>query len=433
MSSPCAHPLVPSRRRREDPPSAAVPLPPSVLPSRVAGTGEQEVVVLDSSPSPPTPVVSAKRRRGGGSAGSSQSSAFEDSSPDVVVVGEHRRGARGGDGGPATDWRSATSSEAPPAGRSWQSRAGWSAGGGALTAESHAPAVAVASMEGVAQRPRLTTAAASTARQVANDEVVARSLAVEMTAAAGPGNGAHANRAVGPAARFGGENIRSTSASLRWRPPNAAAWGSLVPAGQGGSRVGAAAGASSLALRAAQMRGRRVAGPGLLRGSQHAAAMEMMLAIARESAMAGGIGHGQGGVGGFDGGGGYDGGGYGGGGGGGSGGVGGGGWPPLVREGEDEYTALLRLDDAVDSGRLACPPHVLARLPTTTVGQDGERGIGAGGSSSCCICMETIVTGDVVRRLPCCHLYHSHCINQWLGVKGVCPVDQRVVKDMIGS
>lgn len=115
------------------------------------------------------------------------------------------------------------------------------------------------------------------------------------------------------------------------------------------------------------------------------------------------------------------------------GGVGAGGWPPLAQPGEDEYTALLRLDDAAGSAGRACPPQVLAMLPTTTVGQGGERGIGADGASSCCICMETIVTGNVVRRLPCCHLFHSRCIDKWLGVKGVCPVDQRAVKDMLGS
>lgn len=134
----------------------------------------------------------------------------------------------------------------------------------------------------------------------------------------------------------------------------------------------------------------------------------------------GGGGAGGGGVGGI-------------GGGGGGGGVGAGGWPPLAQPGEDEYTALLRLDDAAGSAGRACPPQVLAMLPTTTVGQGGERGIGADGASSCCICMETIVTGNVVRRLPCCHLFHSRCIDKWLGVKGVCPVDQRAVKDMLGS
>lgn len=76
MSSPIAHPLVPSRRRLE------------------------EVVVLDSPPSPPPPaVLAAKRRRGGGSAESDGYSALGDSSPDVVVVGERRCGARGGGGG----------------------------------------------------------------------------------------------------------------------------------------------------------------------------------------------------------------------------------------------------------------------------------------------------------------------------------------------
>jgi len=125
---------------------------------------------------------------------------------------------------------------------------------------------------------------------------------------------------------------------------------------------------------------------------------------------------------------------YGGSGGGGGGGGGGaGGWPPLVPHGEDEYTALLRLDEAVDGGRHACPARVLAMLPTTTVGVGGEKGVGADGSASCSICLEAMAAGQAVRRLPCCHLFHADCIDKWLGVKGVCPVDQRSVKEMVAS
>lgn len=275
---------------------------------------------------------------------------------------------------------------------------------------------------------RNTTAAAAAARQVADDEVVARSLQAEMSGTPGPANGGDASWAGGPAAGGGRVHVHSAAASSRRGPPNAATWGSLAYPGQGGAGAAAATAGAPGSLRAGQMRGRRVAVHGRLRASRNVAAMEMAFAAAREEAFAGGYaGGGYGGGGGFGGGGGH------GGGGGGGHGVGGGVWPPVVQEGEDEYTALLRLDDGVDNGKRACPPQVLARLPTTTVGQDGERGIGAGGSSSCCICMETIVAGDVVRRLPCCHLYHSTCIDQWLGVKGVCPVDQRAVKDMVGA
>lgn len=582
MASPCAYPQVPSRRRREENPSAALPAQPLVLPSRETDMSGGEVVFLDSSPSPPSPsVLPVKRRRGGGSAESGGSSfAREDSSPDVVVVSECHCGVRDGGGERGGGAQGGVvSSAASPAGRAGPSCGGRPTGGGALTsAASHAPAAADALTGDPARRPRWppsvspvtdqdfgastavmaatrdpsrstvlrphratgggsrrsvgfaasadgdaveiisvsnaassaslgvaagrrgrfpngvgvssspalptaawdddalggvgpaprpaaagrpapfrpphrrTAAAAAAARQVAADEAMARALEAESMAAVGPGGGGHATRQVGRAAGWGGDRVHPAPVSSRGRGANAASWGSLARTGQGDGGSAATAGDPGLSLRATRRRG--IAGPGHLRTSFHGA-----LAVAVEDALVGGNGHGDNG---YDGNGrpgygghghpgygghghpGYGGHGHpgyghigrGGGGGGGYGGGGSGGegrWPSLVQQGEDEYTALLRLDDAAGSGRRACPPQVLAMLPTTTVGKGGERGIGADGSSSCCICMETIVTGDVVRRLPCCHTFHSRCINEWLGVKGVCPVDQRVVKDMVNS
>lgn len=41
----------------------------------------------------------------------------------------------------------------------------------------------------------------------------------------------------------------------------------------------------------------------------------------------------------------------------------------------------------------------------------------------CSVCMEKFAAQDDIKRLPRCgHLFHAHCINQWLELKNACPV-----------
>ncbi|KAL2610570.1 hypothetical protein R1flu_029143 [Riccia fluitans] len=40
---------------------------------------------------------------------------------------------------------------------------------------------------------------------------------------------------------------------------------------------------------------------------------------------------------------------------------------------------------------------------------------------TCSICLEKEVAGEVVRRLPCIHVFHRQCIDKWLLQKPVCP------------
>lgn len=39
----------------------------------------------------------------------------------------------------------------------------------------------------------------------------------------------------------------------------------------------------------------------------------------------------------------------------------------------------------------------------------------------CCICLENFGDGEVATRLPCLHLYHTVCIQNWLATSGTCP------------
>lgn len=41
--------------------------------------------------------------------------------------------------------------------------------------------------------------------------------------------------------------------------------------------------------------------------------------------------------------------------------------------------------------------------------------------TNCQICMEDFAEGDELRTLPCFHLFHSNCVDQWLKVNSICP------------
>mmetsp|Transcript_49370 Transcript_49370/g.159356 ORF Transcript_49370/g.159356 Transcript_49370/m.159356 type:complete len:340 (+) Transcript_49370:40-1059(+) len=47
----------------------------------------------------------------------------------------------------------------------------------------------------------------------------------------------------------------------------------------------------------------------------------------------------------------------------------------------------------------------------------------------CAICHESLLAGQVVRRLPCEHLFHDVCILPWLRRRAVCPLDRIALQD----
>ncbi|KAH8661119.1 hypothetical protein BGZ61DRAFT_304678, partial [Ilyonectria robusta] len=52
-----------------------------------------------------------------------------------------------------------------------------------------------------------------------------------------------------------------------------------------------------------------------------------------------------------------------------------------------------------------------------------DAGGSAEGSCICIICLETLQDRDIVRHLPCDHIFHSNCITKWfLKQHDTCPV-----------
>ena len=40
----------------------------------------------------------------------------------------------------------------------------------------------------------------------------------------------------------------------------------------------------------------------------------------------------------------------------------------------------------------------------------------------CSICLEKYKSSDIIKKLPCKHLYHKSCIYQWLKQSNLCPI-----------
>jgi len=78
----------------------------------------------------------------------------------------------------------------------------------------------------------------------------------------------------------------------------------------------------------------------------------------------------------------------------------------MVRQNEERQTAGAQ-DDTIEA------------LPTRKY-EGGASAVGDEGSN-CQICMEDFVEGDELRTLPCFHLFHAKCVDQWLKVNSICP------------
>lgn len=89
----------------------------------------------------------------------------------------------------------------------------------------------------------------------------------------------------------------------------------------------------------------------------------------------------------------------------------------------EDYELLCRLDEQVENRKGAKDEQLMA-LPTEVMGAGGRRR-SDGSLTNCTICLEELAPGDVLKRLPCQHDFHSDCLDTWLKTKACCPICQR--------
>lgn len=52
--------------------------------------------------------------------------------------------------------------------------------------------------------------------------------------------------------------------------------------------------------------------------------------------------------------------------------------------------------------------------------------------STCSICLAEYTNGEVLSRLPCGHVYHTGCVNQWLQLHVSCPLCKQNIQQLLG-
>lgn len=65
--------------------------------------------------------------------------------------------------------------------------------------------------------------------------------------------------------------------------------------------------------------------------------------------------------------------------------------------------------------------------------QDEEEGAEEDTEEKCTICLSILEEGEDVRRLPCMHLFHQLCVDQWLLTNKKCPICRVDIEAQLSS
>ncbi|XP_072849076.1 E3 ubiquitin-protein ligase ARK2C [Pogona vitticeps] len=108
----------------------------------------------------------------------------------------------------------------------------------------------------------------------------------------------------------------------------------------------------------------------------------------------------------------------------------------------ESYEELLQLEDRLGSvnrgavqntiERFTFPHKYKKRRPqgSKVEKEDGEE---SDTDEKCTICLSMLEDGEDVRRLPCMHLFHQVCVDQWLATSKKCPICRVDIETQLGS
>ncbi|CAN7035945.1 unnamed protein product [Brassica oleracea var. botrytis] len=90
------------------------------------------------------------------------------------------------------------------------------------------------------------------------------------------------------------------------------------------------------------------------------------------------------------------------------------------------YEELLALGDEIGTVSTALSEEALSRSLKKSIYQEtdetGAISLDKDDDIKCSICQEEYVDGDEVGTMPCEHMYHVSCVQQWLRMKNWCPI-----------
>ena len=64
---------------------------------------------------------------------------------------------------------------------------------------------------------------------------------------------------------------------------------------------------------------------------------------------------------------------------------------------------------------------ILQNLPEIQIAEKELKQI-ENNQKDCVICLSNFVLGDKIKRLPCLHIFHTDCIEDWLHNSELCPL-----------
>ncbi|KAM8961059.1 E3 ubiquitin-protein ligase ARK2C isoform 2-T2 [Pelodytes ibericus] len=108
----------------------------------------------------------------------------------------------------------------------------------------------------------------------------------------------------------------------------------------------------------------------------------------------------------------------------------------------ESYEELLQLEDRLGSVNRGAVQNIIERYTfphkyKKRIPHDGkdtkEDEEESDTDEKCTICLSMLEDGEDVRRLPCMHLFHQVCVDQWLATSKKCPICRVDIETQLGA